>query len=57
VKQFRVKVMGDYYPVEVNVQAVDWWTAASRGTKEYFRRFKGKKSPDKITIQIVRADQ
>jgi hypothetical protein len=49
--------MGDYYPVEVNVQAVDWWTAASRGTKEYFRRFKGKKSPDKITIQIVRADQ
>lgn len=53
---YRVKITGDKYPTEYNVQATGWGTAVSRAIKEWKKRFKGSRTTE-LKIHVIKGSQ
>ena len=51
---YRVKITGDKYPTEYNVEASGWGTAINRAVREWKKRFKGSRT-NELKIQAVKS--
>ncbi len=54
MKLYRIKITGDKYPTDYNVEASGWHTAVSRAIREWKKRFKGSKT-DELRIHAVKS--
>lgn len=56
MKIYRVKITGDKYPTEYNVEASGWGTAINRAVREWKKRFKGSRTKE-LKIHAIKSSE
>ncbi len=54
MRVYRIRVTGDRYPTDFNVEASGWATAVGRAVREWQKKFKGSRASE-IKIRAIKS--